>query len=164
MKYYKIKQGATLKLMLLGLSILLFSILLFNTKFILTSIITFIIGLTVFISIKGVIIKDGKLKMYFSFLGLKIGKWISIVNYDIISLSNINESTVINTRTGSSSVNTNSYIIILHGVNMKKIELFEDTSYNTCKSKLKEIEVFLDIKSIDRIAIVKNKFKTKRKR
>jgi hypothetical protein len=159
MYYYKIKYGATLDLMLIGLTILLFSIILFNFDFFIAFVITFIIGITVLLSIKGIIIKSDSLKIYFSFLGLKIGKWIPINKYSQIYLSNLKGNSTMNSRGRSLSVRTNSFVITLQGENLENIELYEDTNYKESRLKLLEIQAILKIKAIDQIDIIKNRLK-----
>lgn len=159
MKYYKIKHGVTFEFMLIGLTILLLSIVLYNIGFLIAFLITFTIGLIVFLSIKGIIINENSLKIYFSFLGLKIGNWVPIDQYNKIYLSNAKGNTSMNSRGRSSSILTNSFIITLKGKNMENIELYEDVHYKDCRLKLLEIETFLKIKSVDQIDILKMRLK-----
>gem|GEM_PF-1557244 len=154
---YKIKYGVTLELMLLGLALLLFSFLLYLGNYSILSAITFSIGIVVFLSFKGLLVKENSIKKYFSFFGIKIGKWISISNYKYLILSNINISGVLNSRSRSIPTRTKSFTIAMQGENLKRIELYESTNYKECQSKLKLINSILKIKSIDKIEIIKSR-------
>jgi len=154
---YKIKYGVTLELMLLGLALLLFSFLLYLGNYSILSAITFSIGIVVFLSFKGLLVKENSIKKYFSFFGVKIGKWISISNYKYLILSNINISGALNSRSRSIPTRTKSFTIAMQGENLKRIELYESTNYKECQSKLKLINSILKIKSIDKIEIIKSR-------
>jgi len=154
---YKIKYGVTLELMLLGLALLLFSFLLYLGNYSILSAITFSIGIVVFLSFKGLLVKENSIKKYFSFFGIKIGKWISISNYKYLILSNINISGALNSRSRSIPTRTKSFTIAMQGENLKRIELYESTNYKECQSKLKLINSILKIKSIDKIEIIKSR-------
>jgi len=154
---YKIKYGVTLELMLLGLTLLHFSFLLYLGNYSILSAITFSIGIVVFLSFKGLLVKENSIKKYFSFFGVKIGKWISISNYKYLILSNINISGALNSRSRSIPTRTKSFTIAMQGENLKRIELYESTNYKECQSKLKLINSILKIKSIDKIEIIKSR-------
>jgi len=143
--------------MLLGLTLLLFSSLLYLANFLFFSSITFIIGAIVFLSLKGILLKENSIKIYFSFFGVKIGKWISINDYQYLILSSVNMSGVKNSRSRSIPTRTKSFTIAIQGENLKRIEIYESINYKESQSKLKLINSILKIKSIDKIGIIKSR-------
>lgn len=154
---YEIKYGVTVDYLITGLAIIFVGVILLILKLFFVAPIFIIIGLVVFLSIKGMTINKEfeQLKVHYWFFGYKYGKWISIESYDVLVLTNHFGETVMSSRGVSNHVQTNSYGLILMNKQNQKIELKEYETYKKALSALGEISEFLQIESVDKVKVVR---------
>lgn len=158
MKIINISDGPSFKLFYIGFLILGLSIYFFFHIWILT-LILFPIGLSIFLSIKGILIdvENNRVKEYFNFLFLKIGTWESLDQFQKIILTRTNQSQVLTTRATISTVNTKTFDIYLCNESFSNEKhLKEFTDYNEAKDFLDKYASFLNLEFYDEVAEIRD--------
>jgi len=102
------------------------------------SILSLIIGVFLFISIRGIIINEEalRIKPYLNILFFKIGKWYDVNDYDVITLRYLKEAQTMNMQSITRTYSVQTYDINLESKKRKKIFINDF-------SKRSEAELFL---------------------
>ena len=158
MSVEKLSRGLTFKgySSIFGSVILVIGIILILTNRFSFGMITFglvfvIVGLVLFMSIRGVLIDFDKMivKPYFDIIIFKIGEWESVEQYDKIVLRYTNESQTLNSRGNSTNYITKSFDIFLTSNNKNELQIKEFINYMDAKTFLIEYSKRLKLTSLD---------------
>jgi hypothetical protein len=112
-----------------------------------------IVGVSLFISIKGVIIdiRKRKVKSYYLFLFFKIGIWKDLINYNTIVLQRFTDISTISYRSHSSTTSIRIFELYLIGKNSTKILLTEFKKYKEANENLIQCGKLLDLPILNRV-------------
>jgi len=127
-------------------------------------IVIIISGITLFISIRGILIDFDKklIKPYLDIFIVKMGTWESLEQYDKILLKYTSESQTMNSRGNSTNYVTKSFDIVLTSNNKKDLIIKEFVNYDKAKSFLVEYSQRLDKESIDTYEIIKERIQERK--
>jgi hypothetical protein len=132
---------------------------LFLANYFIFSIIASLIGLVLFLSIRGVMIdyKSMRVKAFLDILIFKIGNWRNLSEFDTIELKLFTESQTMNMVSISNTYTTTIFEICLQGKNSCDLILKEFTDYSVAKVFLQKYSIKLKLKSIDLFAPILEK-------
>lgn len=174
MRQEKITQGASFGgmsstigfiLLIIGVVVLIYGInspIAIETVFL--GILISLVGIILFISIRGVLInyKENKIKVYLDILVTKIGFWRSLDEFNKVVLKFVNESQAMNYKSVSTTVRTISFDVVLanHGNNELLLRSF--SNYDDAKKFLVEYSVRLNKAMFDRYAEIREELSIRR--
>lgn len=120
------------------------------------SIIVSLIGLVLFLSIRGVMIdyKSMRVKVFLDILIFKIGNWHNLSEFNTMELKLFTESQTMNMVSISNTYTTTIYEVCLQGENSCDLILKEFTDYTIAKTFLQKYSAKLKLNSIDSLALI----------
>ena len=129
---------------------------LFIANYFILSLIATLIGMLLFLSIRGVIIdnKSMRIKAFLDILIFKIGTWRNLSEFDTIELKLFNESQTMNMVSISNTYTTSIFEVCVRGKNSCDLILKEFTDYSIAKTFLQKYSAKLKLNSIDSFALI----------